>query len=62
LKESTTIVDVRSPKEYLNGHIPTAVNIPLFSDEERHIVGKTYRDYGKEKAIEQGVFDEGDGK
>jgi len=32
-------VDVRSPKEFAEDHIPRAVNIPLFSNEERAIVG-----------------------
>ena len=34
IKESkeTPVVDVRSPKEYLEGHIPGAINIPLFDD------------------------------
>ena len=48
------IVDVRSPKEYLNGHIPKAVNVPLFTDEERHVIGKTYKEQGKPRAVEQG--------
>ena len=29
------LVDVRSPIEFINGHIPGAVNIPLFDDHER---------------------------
>ena len=28
-KESTTIVDVRTPAEFYNGHVPGAVNLPL---------------------------------
>ncbi|MFC2080618.1 rhodanese-like domain-containing protein [Bacteroidota bacterium] len=37
LKKAETIpmVDVRSPAEFIQGHIPTAYNIPLFSNEER---------------------------
>ena len=48
------IVDVRSPAEYLQGHIPNSINIPLFSDDERTIVGTTYKKQSKEKAIEIG--------
>jgi rhodanese-related sulfurtransferase len=28
-KANITIIDVREPEEYANGHIPTAINIPL---------------------------------
>jgi len=27
--KDTTIVDVRSPQEFRNGHVPNAINIPL---------------------------------
>ena len=50
------IIDVRSPKEYQQGHIPNAINIPLFSDEERAEVGTTYKQVSKEAAIEQGTI------
>lgn len=50
-----TIIDVRSPEEYRKGHIPTAINVPLFSDEERKIIGTIYKSDGKQKAIEKGL-------
>jgi len=49
------IIDVRSPIEYNHAHIPTAKNLPLFSDEERKIVGTTYKHLGKRPAIEKGL-------
>ncbi|MBK9272397.1 MAG: tRNA 2-selenouridine(34) synthase MnmH [Saprospiraceae bacterium] len=49
------IIDVRSPSEYLNGHIPGAINLPLFSDEERAIVGTLYRQSDPEKALLKGL-------
>jgi len=49
------IIDVRSPKEYADGHITGACNIPLFSDEERHKVGLTYKTMGRETAIGTGL-------
>jgi len=48
------VVDVRSPGEYLQGHIPGAYNIPLFDNDERARVGTTYVKIGKEPAIELG--------
>lgn len=49
-----TVIDVRSPAEFKAGHMPFALNIPLFSDEERARVGITYKHNGKERAIEVG--------
>ena len=49
------IIDVRSPSEYRNGHIEGAYNIPLFSDEERAVVGTIYTQTGKEEAVEKGL-------
>lgn len=48
------LVDVRSPAEFEQGHIVGAVNIPLFSNEERAAVGTIYKKKTKEKAIELG--------
>jgi len=55
LKKPGIILDVRSPSEYAHSHLPGAVNLPLFSDEERAIVGTTYKKQGREKAIEVGI-------
>ena len=49
------VVDVRSPAEYARGHIPGAVNMPLFSNEERVIIGTLYTQNGKEEAIARGL-------
>jgi len=54
LKTNTPLIDVRSPGEYEKAHIPGAVNIPLFSDDERAHVGKVYVQQSKEKAMELG--------
>lgn len=48
------IIDVRSPGEYAKGHIPNAINIDLFTDDERAIVGTAYKKESKERAIELG--------
>ncbi len=41
-RETTPVIDVRSPSEFKKGHIPGSYNIPLFSDEERAVVGTKY--------------------
>jgi tRNA 2-selenouridine synthase len=48
------VIDVRSPGEFLQGHIPGAYNIPLFDNEERAKVGTAYVQIGKEEAIKIG--------
>jgi tRNA 2-selenouridine synthase len=55
LSENIPVIDVRSPSEFGNGHIPGAINIPLFSDHEREIVGTIYRKSGRIPAIVEGL-------
>ncbi len=49
------LIDVRSPKEFLQGHWPGATNIPLFNNEARSLIGTTYKHNGREKAILLGI-------
>ncbi len=49
------MVDVRSPLEFQKAHIPDALNIPLFSNEERSGVGTIYKQQSRELAIEEGL-------
>jgi tRNA 2-selenouridine synthase len=51
LDSSIPVVDVRTPAEFAQGHIPAAYNIPLFTNEERVKVGTTYKQQGREPAI-----------
>jgi tRNA 2-selenouridine synthase len=55
LARSIPVIDVRSPAEHAAGHIPGAVNIPLFSNEERAIVGTRYKKEGRLNAIMEGI-------
>jgi tRNA 2-selenouridine synthase len=55
LADDNPVVDVRSPSEYRKGHIPCAVNIPLFDDETRAEVGIAYKQRGRGKAILKGL-------
>lgn len=36
------IIDVRSPGEFAEDHVPGAVNLPVLDNEERAIIGTTY--------------------
>jgi len=52
---TSPIVDVRSPGEFCQGHWPGAINVPLFSDEERDRIGKSYKKESRLKAIFNGL-------
>ena len=49
------ILDIRSPKEFEQGHWPGAFNLPLFTKEERAAVGTTYNKEGQKKSILLGL-------
>lgn len=49
------LLDVRTPAEYAEGHIPGALNLPLFSNEERAEVGTLYKQVSPEKAFLRGL-------
>lgn len=49
------LLDVRSPGEFSHAHIPSAISFPLFSDEERKVVGTTYKQKSREDAIKIGL-------
>ena len=53
--KSLPVIDVRSPAEFAQGHIPGAVNIPLFSNEERALIGTTYVKVGHQQAVDLGA-------
>lgn len=49
------VLDVRSPSEYLQAHIPNALSFPLFNDEERSVVGTLYKQSSRQAAIRKGL-------
>ena len=55
LLEESVVLDVRSPAEFAQGHLPGAESFPLFSDDERSVVGQSYKASGKEEAILLGL-------
>lgn len=54
LRKTHSVIDVRSPGEFHQGHIPRAVNIPLLTDDERVAVGTDYKQKGQAEAIRTG--------
>ena len=52
---TSQIIDVRSPSEFCQGHWPGAINIPLFSDNERETIGRSYKKESRLKAILNGL-------
>lgn len=53
--KSFPVFDVRSPGEYHHARIPGALALPLFTDEERKVVGTTYKQVSREQAIKIGL-------
>ncbi len=49
------VIDVRSPDEFNHAQIPRAHSLPLFTDEERKIVGTAYKQQSREAAIKIGL-------
>ncbi len=55
LAKTNPVLDVRSPGEYAHAHMPAAISLPLFNDEERAKVGTTYKQQSRENAIKIGL-------
>jgi tRNA 2-selenouridine synthase len=49
------VIDVRAPVEFNHAHMPGAISLPLFSDEERAHIGTLYKKEGREKAMLLGL-------
>lgn len=54
-RKQLTIIDVRSPSEYLNSTLPDSLNIPLFDDQERAEIGTLYTQTSVHAAKERGL-------
>lgn len=48
--ENVIPIDIRAPIEFKDGAIPEAINIPLFTDEERAEIGTIYKQSGQKAA------------
>ncbi|HSQ43771.1 MAG TPA: tRNA 2-selenouridine(34) synthase MnmH [Ginsengibacter sp.] len=49
------VLDVRSPSEFSHAHIPGAVSLPLFTDEQRKIIGTAYKQKSRQAAVKIGL-------
>ncbi len=55
IDESHVLIDIRSPSEYKSETIPDAINIPIFDDKERELIGTIYKHESIEKAKKIGM-------
>lgn len=55
LTQSVPVLDVRSPGEFEHAHIPGAFSLPLFSDEQRKIIGTAYKQQSRQDAVDIGL-------
>lgn len=55
MKQGVPVFDVRTPAEFERGHVPGARNLPLFTNEERALVGTTYKHEGRHAALLEGL-------
>ena len=54
LRDDTPFIDTRSPVEFAKGSLPTAINLPLMTDDEREAVGTCYKEHGQDAAVRLG--------
>lgn len=54
-RDEYPVIDVRSPAEYIHAAVPGAYSLPLFSDEERAVVGTLYKQQGRQRAVREGL-------
>ena len=55
MSQNVPLLDVRSPAEFEQGHIPGAINVALFTNEERARVGTIYKQDGHHAAVLEGL-------
>ncbi len=53
--DERVLIDVRSPAEYAHAHIPHALSLPLFNDDERVKIGTIYKQVSPENALLKGL-------
>ena len=52
---NTPLLDVRAPIEYEKGAFLNTTNIPIMTNDERHLIGIRYKERGNEEAVKLGA-------
>jgi len=55
LLDNHCIIDVRTPLEFAEDHLPGAINVPILTDAERVEVGTIYKQVGAQQARRRGL-------
>jgi tRNA 2-selenouridine synthase len=55
LADENLLLDVRSPAEFSHAHIPGALPLPLFTDDQRKIIGTAYKQQNRQVAVKIGL-------
>jgi tRNA 2-selenouridine synthase len=55
LADADTLIDVRSPAEYAEDHIPGAINCPVLDNDERILIGTLYKQVSPFEAKKRGA-------
>ncbi len=55
LAEFDTVIDVRSPSEFAEDHVPGAINCPVLDDAEREAIGTIYKQVSPFDAKKRGA-------
>ena len=53
-ERTQVVIDLRTPAEYAADHLPGAVNVPLFDDAERAVIGTLYKRESPSRAFAEG--------
>jgi tRNA 2-selenouridine synthase len=52
--KNCSLIDVRAPIEFAKGAFPNTINLPIMSNEERHLIGIRYKNNGNQAAVALG--------
>ena len=55
IREFDNVIDVRSPSEFEDDHVPSSINLPVLSNAERETVGTIYKQRSKFEAKKLGA-------
>lgn len=54
IRNNALVLDVRTPAEFEKGHVPGAVNLSLFNNDDRVKIGTLYKKKGRQAALKKG--------